>query len=552
MERGLKEIESLWNMPAERIHRIDIGWQDLFKPILGLKTAPENDPLINQIAIRKETLPIILVPGIMGSRLKRASGGDKTWDPDANWFMLSRFGLPHVDAKDRKNMLVGESSHRTGHLSVDPDNAEVPEPGRDRGWGTVAWQHYGSLLGALAGHEWPTTLDVCFDLPVYAFGYNWTDSSHASGRALADYIDRVIDEQGRIQPCRQVILVTHSMGGLVARSACKLHGAESKVLGVLHGAQPAFGAPAAYQRIKHGFRELDGSLWDWLCHPIRKISDTLTERVLGDEGPEVTLLMAHMPGGLELLPTRAYRTNEGRAEWLHYRGRHGHSLDLPRRGDPYDEIYCAKEAPFRLIDPRWLGATSAGEYDQMKAGQWGDYIENLKVAKQFHVSLGHYSHPETYQFYGTALETPDRIEIGCQKFSGRQLFDLQYLEGKHFFEFRDAHNQVIDTDRDMYLDDPAAFEIPNRWHTESIWAYAVSPPTGSGDGTVPDASGRALAARPSFYDKGPNGTVSIDADDENDHARTHDRIFNTATARHITIKVIENLCKAKIRRETGA
>jgi len=99
-----------------------------------------------------------------------------------------------------------------------------------------------------------------------------------------------------------------------------------------------------------------------------------------------------------------------------------------------------------------------------------------------------------------------------------------------------------------WSDNPSIF-CP--WRTESIWAYAVSPPTGSGDGTVPGASGRALAARPSFYDKGPDGTVSIDADDENDAARTHDRIFNTATARHITIKVIENLCKAKIRHETG-
>jgi hypothetical protein len=322
-----------------------------------------------------------------------------------------------------------------------------------------------------------------------------------------------------------------------------------------HGAQPAFGASAAYQRIKHGFRELDGSLWDWLCHPIRKISDTLTERVLGDEGPEVTLLMAHMPGGLELLPTREYRTNEGRAEWLHYRGRHGHSLDLPRRGDPYDEIYSAKEAPFRLIDPRWLGEKTSrknSRHTSEEKSAWHNFSSNLNKAKVFHENLGNYAHPETYQFYGTALETADRIEIGCQKFPGRQLFDLQYLEGKHFFEFRDAHNQVIDTDHDMYLDDPVAFEIPNRWHTESIWAYAVSPPTGSGDGTVPDASGRALAARPSFYDKGPDGTVSIDADDENDAARSHDRIFNTATARHITIKVIENLCKAKIRRETGA
>jgi hypothetical protein len=276
--------------------------------------------------------------------------------------------------------------------------------------------------------------------------------------------------------------------------------------------------------------------------------------VLGDEGPEVTLLMAHMPGGLELLPTGRYRTNDGRSAWLHYRGRNGYSIDLPRRGDPYDEIYSARQAPFRLIDPRWLGEkdnSKSSRHASEGKSRWKNFTLNLNKARTLHEKLGDYAHPETYQFYGTALKTADRIEIGCQKFPGRRLFDLQHLEGKHFFEFRDTHNKVVETDDDIYLDDPVAFEIPNRWHTEPIWAYAVAPPGGSGDGTVPDASGRALTAKPSFYDKGPDGTVDIDADDESDTARTHDRIFNTETARHITIKAIENLCKAKIRHETG-
>lgn len=37
------------------------------------------------------TIPVILLPGIMGSRLRQTRGGDTAWDPDSNWFMDNRF-----------------------------------------------------------------------------------------------------------------------------------------------------------------------------------------------------------------------------------------------------------------------------------------------------------------------------------------------------------------------------------------------------------------------------------------------------------------------------
>ena len=45
--------------------------------------------------------------------------------------------------------------------------------------------------------------------------------------------------------CETGSLVTHSMGGLAARSAMKLFGAEGRVLGVVQSVQPACGAVAA-------------------------------------------------------------------------------------------------------------------------------------------------------------------------------------------------------------------------------------------------------------------------------------------------------------------
>jgi triacylglycerol esterase/lipase EstA (alpha/beta hydrolase family) len=535
-------------MTEERINTIEIDWQGLFKPIEGLQTSPQGTRVMNGIVVKPEIIPIIFVPGIMGSRLRQSGNEGKAWDPDAPVFMGVKYGLQGTPNR-RKQMLIGGQSHDGSYLAVDPDNDKVPDIGKDKGWGGVAWSFYGRILKALTAHEWPNLVHACFDLPVYAFGYNWTDSNFESGRQLAKAIEKIIDENGKEAQCRQVILVTHSMGGLVARSACKLHGAESNVLGVVHGTQPATGSPAAYQRMKHGFRHLDGSMWDWLCHPIKKV----TERVLGNKGPAVTIVLANMPGGLELLPNQLYQTNDGQTQWLHYEGADGANLALPL-SDPYEEIYSEKSAPYRLVNPRWLGEqlSSGNEYHQVVRGEWKSYKGNLKKAKKLHKKLLSYFHPETFQFYSTGIDTADQIRIYSHKMPGEHLFYLKDQEGKRFFEFRDSANHMIDAENDPFLRDPTALEgHPRREALAVIHAYAVAPPTGSGDGTVPDSSGKALIAKPSYYNKGPDGTVEIHSGDEKEAARMHDQIFSSRTAQHITLKAIENLCKTKIKNETG-
>lgn len=94
---------------------------------------------------------------------------------------------------------------------------------------------------------------LCFNLTVHAFGYNWTDSPEVNGEILANFISKLIDSYKKIGLCERVIIVTHSMGGLVARAACNLYGAEKNVLGVIHTVQPASDSPAGYWRIKGGF-----------------------------------------------------------------------------------------------------------------------------------------------------------------------------------------------------------------------------------------------------------------------------------------------------------
>ena len=181
-------------------------------------------------------------------------------------------------------------------------------------------------------------------LPVYGCGYNWSNSNRRSGQDLAAFIDDVMDRYDRPgYVCEGVFLVTHSMGGLVARSACVLHGAARKVVGVVHGVQPATGSPAPYWRMKGGteqplllqttdnmgLTDSDPNAKDLRVQGKSEASSVSAARiamtsvegrigsgVLGVDGREFTPLLALLPGPMELLCTALHTTNEGLAGWI--------------------------------------------------------------------------------------------------------------------------------------------------------------------------------------------------------------------------------------------
>ena len=538
-------------MSEPRIKRIEVPWQQFFKRVKGLETAPRSDPLVNRIIVHPEIIPIIFVPGIMGSRLIITESKDKAWDPDALGFMGFRYAVRGTPEK-RKTILVGNASHKAGHLSVDKDIGKAPSGKVAYGWGSVAWKFYGDILESLSTHQWPFPLNICFKFPVYAFGYNWTESNRESGRKLAEYIETVIGEN-TWTTCKRVILVTHSMGGLVARSACKLHGAEARVLGIVHGTQPATGAPAAYQRMKQGFTDLHRSVWDWFSSPLASLKNKVSERVLGPSGQSVTIVMANMPGGLELLPNQLYRTNEGKAQWLTYNLSDGRRVELPEK-NPYREIYAKQHEAFRLVNPAWLGETKDSKQAKRKTSSWETYKEqNLKSAKNFHEYLGGYCHSETYQFYSTGLNTADTVTIGSRKYSAMELAMKHNSQGKTFFEILDEIGNMVDAHALWMGHMPyihSGTPPPTSSTRKSLYAFAIEPPDGLGDGTVPDGSARALDARPESYTKGPDGTVDINESDESGAKREHSSIFNSRTARQITLRAIENICKHLFNKET--
>jgi pimeloyl-ACP methyl ester carboxylesterase len=311
-----------------------------------------------------------------------------------------------ASADKRKKMLIG-SSFSESFLEVDDETpASNASPLSDGFQGLM--DDYRPFLLQLKTRDWGL-LSKLFVFPVYGFAYNWTASNFSSGKKLAARIEAVIQEARSITGlCSKVILLTHSMGGLVARSAAKLHGSEGNILGIVHSVQPASGAPAAYWRMKAGF---EGS--------------SLPASVLGNDGLSVTAMLANSPGGLELLPNQHYRTGEGKIAWLRgVRDLDGVIRDQPKKGDPYSDIYAVPavtEPPagtgpssnryWGLVDPALLDpsnqlprkpqatARTPDALDGADPGpQWPTYLGLLNIAKNFHASLGEKRHPGHLQF----------------------------------------------------------------------------------------------------------------------------------------------------------
>ena len=89
--------------------------------------------------------------------------------------------------------------------------------------------------------------------PVWACGYNWLDSNEVAADRLIKRINEVMDwyKKGKYWiPMGKVIVVTHSMGGLVARRAAQKAG--DNILGVVHSVLPVGGAPVVYRRFRGG------------------------------------------------------------------------------------------------------------------------------------------------------------------------------------------------------------------------------------------------------------------------------------------------------------
>lgn len=487
-----------------------INWWEVDKPLKGLAIDE-----VHLVYVRREAIPLIFVPGIMGTCLRRGKAplndGEKglpakRWNPSSSWDMF--WDHSNASGEKRKWMLVGPRFN-PDYLEV--DNATPVGNGFD---GIMA--DYLKFLKPLKERDWGV-LKKIFEFPVYAVGYNWTGDNADSGAMLAERIDEIIAEAKSITGlCEKVILITHSMGGIMARAASELSGAGGKILGIVHGVQPATGAPAAYWRIKAGF--------DANWNPLNKIAS----RVLGHSGDQVTPVLANIPGGLELLPTKNHHMNSSAPQWLRIRGADGNTKTLPMY-DPYEELYRlpavvrpkddkqrTKNAYWGLVDPdlldpgNTLTPTNADDaaLNAARPDPWAQFIAMLKLAEDFHDHLSLKAHLHTLSVRGTGRTTADAIEFREESTS--------ILTGSDVYDTREFR---------AFFNDGAGEKMQSK----------LQDPQGDGDGTVVQSSAHALdvPGRPSPGDTKVEGIDHQSA--YNEYKEVQEWAF----------KAIKTLCKIR-------
>ena len=430
--------------------------------IRGLALKPSN-----------HVIPVIVVPGIMGTNLRakrnprpmrineknrKVRPGEQVWHPPNGMQegLNASFEWSRISPADRQRLFDGATLEVDGDGPIElldsVEGYQLSEASvRAQGWGEVHADSYGVLLHALQtrlnqsfGYDevkkkrfvlqhWKDVM-ACepqkwgvreFEpltekhlqkhakryFPVYAVGYNWLEDCEISSERLESRIVEIIDYWQKMKRhCEQVILVTHSMGGLVARACAKR--IPHKIAGVIHGVMPAFGAPAAYRRMACGTETSSPD-----NGPLDNVAASALAKILGETTEKTTPVLATSPGALELLPNHLYP-----GPWLHVRvttaigtplasggitnaGTAGSStaagdyLHFPgaKWPNPYD-MYRDLTAWYRLINPAL--ADPAGKYEKIKDGISDAIKAAISTAEKFHRSLGDYYHPNTYAFYG--------------------------------------------------------------------------------------------------------------------------------------------------------
>lgn len=205
-----------------------------------------------KIRAKGRKVPIIVVPGFMGTRLSDPVTKRLVWNPTGFPMSLLAGATPGTFACDfeRLQQTAAELVPDDWHLLEDEKERKAVE--HIKYWHHLSTPHYGLLARQLAEKSYLLSTDETEKLglepKVYCCGYDWRQDNARSALRLAQVVDEALRETGE----DKCILVIHSMGGLVARHYCRALGGESKVFAVFSVGSPMLGAPSAYTQLKHG------------------------------------------------------------------------------------------------------------------------------------------------------------------------------------------------------------------------------------------------------------------------------------------------------------
>ena len=325
--------------------------------------------------LNRTTWPIIVIPGILASRIRKLGSDEKIWDPDATMFML---GLMTRSPDSLARLF--DPTITPGEVIPEPHKKKRRDPAWiARGWGGPAWDFYGDGIQALQD-EFGSQGGV-----VYAFGYDWRLSNRVNGQKLLDYINQQVQPNHLYKP----IVLSHSMGGLVTRAACCL-GGESRIAAVIHTFMPTYGTPEAYTKYRLGE------------------SDTALSQIIGGNHDEISIIGSGVGGLFQLLPNHIYPSSES---WLAWDSR----LETVADPGPYSlakpyAIYRESTGRLGLVDHQRFSANVImirnGEVATNTSRRLRRILDNLSEAEILHTQLlRDYCHPYTWLLAGWGLET---------------------------------------------------------------------------------------------------------------------------------------------------
>jgi subtilase family protein/lecithin:cholesterol acyltransferase len=252
-------------------------------------------------------MPILLVPGIMGSRLVEPSDPARSvWDPTGPPeapFAPGPLDLVRLTEVDRPLRTAPLPNNIPRLLLSAGEIARATQIGNI---GSLIFMFYGRMALALSSAEFSQQVEQAVGLPprVYGAGYDWRQSCRVAAATLEELVSTALAE------CRsrQVVLVAHSMGGIVSRWFCKNRAIDGRpgadyVAALCLLGSPTHGAPEAYRWLKFGIDPTRDFPWAAL--------------LAGPGGPSLASAMQAMPffsrqyarcftSVFELLPTQAY------------------------------------------------------------------------------------------------------------------------------------------------------------------------------------------------------------------------------------------------------
>ncbi|MBP8215229.1 MAG: hypothetical protein KAX66_07155 [Propionivibrio sp.] len=501
------------NTPVtERV--IPVTYDKRGRPVWRSVMKPANGTYGVCYMVPDRVIPIIFVPGIMGSNLIENGADPKRaikWRMDgpgtaSEWMWSTRHAAFRKRFLRPDVMKVDKGGHVPEHIALPAEEL------RRRGWGEVGAMSYEPFLiwlenalndfdnvktgprvdlmklalGAEQGEALLTHDEVAlscrYRFPVHACGYNWLDDNAVSAKRLSDRIDKIRERYAEEkQKCDKVIIVTHSMGGLVARHCSEVLNRRGDILGIVHGVMPAIGAAAVYRRFKAGTE--DNTAW-------YNVKGAVTSSILGNDAAEMTAVLSSAPGAMQLLPTPDYGNG-----WLKIQdGSKTHTL--PKNGDPYGEIYTKRGKWWSMCEDRLMNplndARNPVKRQKKMDEDWTEFSQLVKQkVKVFHEDIANRYHPTTHAFFGSHT---DNRAYGTVTWTQRWTTTSGNSRGRD--READVMSGTIEATPGNNINESRSATVPvtGSWRKQEHQTYTISGPDEPGDGTVPHRSGIAPQA----------------------------------------------------------